>query len=82
MANELNLRDMSGNVYEWVWGWHGSYSSGELTDPAGPASGTYRRCKGGAFDNVAANCAVAHNGVGLPFNTASDSGFRVLAAAQ
>jgi formylglycine-generating enzyme required for sulfatase activity len=58
-ANELNLFDMSGNVYEWVWDWYGSYSSGELTDLTGPASGTARVIRGGSWLHDASFCAVA-----------------------
>jgi len=32
-ANELGIYDMSGNAYEWVNDYAGSYSSGDQTDP-------------------------------------------------
>jgi formylglycine-generating enzyme required for sulfatase activity len=81
-ANELNLSDMSGNVYEWVWDWYGSYSSGTLTDPAGPASGTNRVIRGGGRSSDASSCAVTYRNAYAPNFRDRDFGFRVLAAAQ
>jgi uncharacterized repeat protein (TIGR02543 family) len=80
-VNELNLSDMSGNVYEWVWDWYGSYSSGELTDLTGPASGTNRVLRGGCWFFDANVCAVAYRySDSAPDNRNGGIGFRVLAA--
>ena len=48
-ANALGLHDMSGNVWEWVNDWWGSYSSSAQTNPLGPVSGTYRVLRGGSW---------------------------------
>jgi formylglycine-generating enzyme required for sulfatase activity len=59
-ANELGIYDMSGNVWEWVWDWYGSYGSSAQTDPAGPTSGSYRVLRGGGWFADAGDARVAH----------------------
>jgi uncharacterized repeat protein (TIGR02543 family) len=52
LPNGLGLYDMSGNVCEWCWDWHGDYSSEEQTDPAGSNSEPYRVIRGGSGNGV------------------------------
>jgi len=51
--NALGLYDMSGNVWEWVWDWHGPYPSVAQTDPAGASSGSDRMIRGGCWSSSA-----------------------------
>lgn len=45
--NGYRLYDMSGNVSEWCWDWHGSIS--DSTTANGAASGNYRVLRGGSW---------------------------------
>jgi formylglycine-generating enzyme required for sulfatase activity len=73
--NPWGLYDMHGNVHEWVHDWLGGYSGGELTDPKGPVSGSYRVGRGGGWYDWGRS---AFRGRNPPASRSNGLGFRVL----
>jgi formylglycine-generating enzyme required for sulfatase activity len=79
--NTLGAYDMSGNAYELVWDWNGTYSNASPftdADSKGPNSGTARDVRGGCY-GVAATFMVANwHGSTTPDAGDFQRGFRVV----
>jgi formylglycine-generating enzyme required for sulfatase activity len=77
--NAWGLYDMHGNVWEWVQDWKGDYPAGNVTDPAGPLSGSTRVYRGGSWFSGAEFCRSAFRHTGAPSLRRDGSlGFRLL----
>jgi formylglycine-generating enzyme required for sulfatase activity len=80
-ANELGLKDMSGNVAELCWDMHDSYPSGEQTDYTGAevGSGRNRVFRGGNYSNASMFGTVAYRLSTLSYDGDQEIiGFRVV----
>ena len=76
-ANLWGFFDMHGNVWEWVSDWKAAYPDGFQTNPKGPASGSYRVKRGGAWYTESNYIRSARRNVNNPVSSDSGLGFRV-----
>jgi formylglycine-generating enzyme required for sulfatase activity len=82
LANPWGLYDMHGGVWEWVLDWNGTYPGGRVTDPKGPANGSHRVIRGGAWSFSVRHCRSAYRGFGDQGNRWLNLGFRLVLAPR
>lgn len=78
--NGIGTYDMSGNLWECCWDWHSSsyYSSSPSNNPKGPASGSNRLMRGGAYGDPASRCRVSYRSSNVfPYYSDYGHGFRL-----
>ncbi len=75
--NLRGLFDVHGNVYEWCYDWYGADMTGQIEDPVGPASGSFRVFRGGGWYVSPAFCRAAVRLRDRPVFRSIDLGFRV-----
>ncbi len=82
--NAFGLVDMAGNAWEWTGDWFDAraYSASPAIDPTGPASGTLRVVRGGAFNVQPRSLRVSNRGKFSPSGRNEAFGFRCVRPVQ
>ena len=75
--NACGLYDLSGNVWEWVHDYFGSYANLSATDPTGPEDTSARVVRGGAW-NLEPSYARVSNRRDVLEESENNIGFRLV----
>ena len=65
-ANPWGLYNMHGNVGEWVWDYYAPYDTAKNDNPTGPASGSLRVYRGGAWNDFGKHLRSAYRAAFTP----------------
>ena len=76
LPNALGFYDVIGNVQEWCQDWYGLFSSANVTNPTGPASGSLRLLRSGGWLDPVTNCRASLRSNTTPANSTKWIGFR------
>ena len=80
--NELDIYDMSGNVWEWCNDRYGKYKYDTQTNPTGPTNGSNRVSRGGSWLHDTWICRVSLRGLNTSGFRNDGFGFRLAMDAQ
>ncbi len=81
LQNSMGLYDMSGNVAEFCWDWHGAYTTAPPyidIDTWGPGNGSYRIVRGGSYLSVEEDVRASNRGSCNPWDANKSTGFRIV----
>jgi formylglycine-generating enzyme required for sulfatase activity len=80
----FGLWDVAGNVWEWVADWYAEsgYRAGEESDPLGPAAGTLKVARGGAWNALPPQLRCATRNAWSPEARYSNIGFRTAGSVR
>jgi formylglycine-generating enzyme len=76
--NELNIYDMTGNVWERCWDIYGEFPQGTYTNPTGPSEGDLRTSRGGSWFSPSERCLISYRGYGSTVTKNYFNGFRIV----